>query len=314
MTSIPSTAVAPVTLVTGATGFVGRALVAALRRDGRAVIALSRDADAARRVLGEGVRVVERLDEIAPETAVDAVVHLAGARVIGAPWTDARRRTLVASRVEVTEGLIALARRLRRPPRVLVAASAVGFYGASPDGSFEARDEASPPRPGQFQSDLCAAIEQAAQGAQALGVRVVCLRFGVVLGHGDGAYPMQALAARLGLGALLGTGRQPAPWIHLDDAVGLLRFALVRDDIAGPLNAVAPDTRPQAGFVRALAASFGRRARLRVPAAPLRLALGEMGELLLEGQNAVPAAALRAGYAFAHPSLDAALQDLARRG
>lgn len=303
---------APATLVTGATGFVGRALVAALRRDGRPVIALSRHARSARSTLGEGVHVVDRLDDIAPDTALDAIVHLAGARVLGPPWTTSRRHVLLSSRTGVTDRLIALMRRLRQPPRVLVAASAVGFYGASPGGSFEPRDEASAPRPGQFQSDLCVAVEHEASRAQALGVRVVRLRFGVVLGQGGGAYPMQALAARLGLGAVLGSGRHPAPWIHLDDAVGLLRFALDRAEVDGALNAVAPDTRTQADFAGALAASFGRRVRLRFPAAPLRLLTGEMSELLLEGQNVVPAAATRAGYVFLHPLLDEALGDLAR--
>ena len=144
-------------------------------------------------------------------------------------------------------------------------------------------------------------------------MRVVRLRLGVVLGRGDGAWPMLALAARLGLGAVLGSGVQAAPWIHLDDAVGLIRFALARDELAGALNAVAPDTRPQAAFTQALAASFGRRAWLRVPRAPMRAALGEMAELLLDGQNVVPRAALDAGYAFRHPSLDGAFADLAGR-
>ena len=141
-------------------------------------------------------------------------------------------------------------------------------------------------------------------------MRVVRLRFGVVLGRGDGAYPMLALSARLGLGAVLGSGRQPAPWIHLDDAVGLLRFAMDRDSLAGAVNAVAPDTRPQARFAHALAASFGRGVHLRMPQAPLRRLLGEMGSLLLDGQNAVPTAALAAGYAFRHPMLSQALDNL----
>ncbi len=300
-------------LITGATGFVGRALVAALRRGGRPVIALSRDARSAQSRLGQDVRVVARLDEIAPDTAIDSIVHLAGARVLGRRWTDARRRTLLASRAGVSDRLLALIQRLRQPPRVLVAASAVGFYGASPGGSFEPRDEASPPRPGQFQSDLCLAIENEARRAEALGVRVVLMRFGVILGRDDGAYPMQALAARLGMGAVLGSGRQPAPWIHLDDALGLVRFAIARADLAGAVNAVAPDTRPQADFAKALSRSFGRRVLLRFPSALLRLAMGEMGDLLLEGQNAVPAVAMRAGYVFVHSSLDEAMSDLAQK-
>ena len=304
----------PAVLVTGATGFVGSALVEQLRRDGQRVIVLARDLVQARASFGADVWVVDTLDAIPSETLVAAVVNLAGARVLGLPWTRARRRELLASRTGVTAAVVGLMRRLQQRPRVLVSASAVGFYGASPQDSFEACDERSPARPGQFQSDLCAAIEHEARRAEALGVRVVRLRLGVVLGRGDGAYPMLALAARCGLGAVLGSGRQPAPWIHLDDAVDLIRFALAHGGLAGPVNAVAPQVPTQAEFARALAASFGRRVHLRVPHAPMRLALGEMAELLLEGQNTVPAAARAAGFRFRHPTLDGAFAALAGHG
>ena len=301
----------PAVLVTGATGFVGSALVEQLRRDGQRVIVLARDLVQARATFGGDVWVVDRLDAIPSETLIDAVVNLAGARVLGLPWTARRRGVLLGSRVAVTAAVVELMRRLQQRPRVLVSASAVGFYGAAPDASFAPCDERSPARPGQFQSDLCAAIEHEARRAEALGVRVVRMRFGVVLGRGDGAYPMLALAARLGLGAVLGSGRQAAPWIHLDDAVALIRFALADASLAGPVNAVAPQTPTQAGFAQALAGSFGRRARLRMPALPMRLVLGEMAEILLEGQNAIPAAALAAGYRFRHPTLAEALAALA---
>lgn len=300
----------PAILVTGATGFVGQALVAELSRDGRRVIALSRDLRQARGLFGAGVWVVDSLDAIPAETRLDAIVNLAGARVLGLPWTAARRRVLLGSRVIVTQQVVALMRRLEQRPRVLVSASAVGFYGAVNGG--EACTEASPPQPGQFQSDLCAAIEHEARRAEALGVRVVRLRLGVVLGGEDGAYPMQALASRLGLGAVLGSGRQPVPWLHLDDAVGLIRLALDQDGLAGAVNAVAPQSPRQADFARALAMSFGRRIWLHVPAWPLRKVAGEMSTLLLDGQNVVPTAALAAGYAFRFPTLQAALADLAR--
>ena len=137
------------------------------------------------------------------------------------------------------------------------------------------------------------------------------MRFGVVLGHGGGAYPMQALSAHLGLGAVLGHGRQPAPWVHLADAVGLVRFAMAHPTLQGTVNAVAPDAVTQASFAQALAASFGRRAWLRMPKRPLRAMLGEMSTLLLEGQNPVPSAALAQGYRFVHPRLSGALAELA---
>jgi uncharacterized protein (TIGR01777 family) len=306
--------IAPALLVTGATGFVGSALVADLLRDGQRVIVLSRDLLQARAAFGPGVWVVDSLDAIPSETCIDAVVNLAGARVLGMPWTAARRRTLLSSRVGVTAAVVDLMRRLQQPPRVLVSASAVGFYGASPDASFEPLDESAGPRPGEFQSDLCAASEHEARRAEGLGVRVVRLRLGVVLGRGDGAYPMLAFSARLGLGAVLGSGRQAAPWIHLDDAVGMVRFALAQDGLQGPINAVAPDTVPQAQFVRALAASFGRRVWIRVPDALMRALLGEMSTLLLDGQNARPRAAVAAGYRFVYPRLESALWVLAGKG
>jgi len=303
---------APALLVTGATGFLGSALMAQWQREGRRLIVLSRDARQAQASFGPGVWVVESLDAIPSETHIDAVVNLAGARVLGLPWTAARRRVLQASRVEVTAALVALMRRLRQAPRVLVSASAVGFYGAAPAGSlFEPMDESHPGRAGEFQSELCAATEHEARRAEALGVRVVRVRFGVVLGRGDGAYPMLALGARFGFGAVLGSGRQAAPWIHLDDAVGLLRFALANDEVSGALNAVAPETLPQALFASAMAASFGRSVRLRLPAWPLRRLAGEMSTLLLDGQNAVPRAALAAGYRFSFATLEGALGNLA---
>lgn len=300
----------PATLVTGAAGFVGSALVADLLRDGQRVIVLSRDALQARASFGPAVWVVDTLDAIPSETCIDAVVNLAGARVLGMPWTQARRRQLLASRVDTTMAVVQLMRRLQKAPRVLVSASAVGFYGASPNASMEPLDETAPPRQGEFQSDLCAAIEHEARRAEALGVRVVRMRFGVVLGHGGGAYPMQAWSARLGLGAMLGHGRQAAPWIHLADAVGLVRFAMAHKYLQGPVNAVAPGAVTQAMFAQGLAASFGRSAWLRMPGLPLRAVLGEMSTLLLDGQNAVPLAALAQGYRFVHPQLRGALADL----
>jgi len=305
-------------LVTGGTGFVGRALVASLVRDGRRVFVLSRDLLSARSLLGPDVTVIDRLDTIPAETHIDAIVHLAGARVLGMPWTSSRRHTLVNSRVELTTALVALMRRLQQRPATFVAASAVGWYGvpehrASMTGAGAMPlDEMAPPRPGQFGSDLCIAVEHEACRAEGLGVRVVRLRLGVVLGRGDGAWPMQAFAARLGLAAILGTGRQPAPWLHLDDAVGLIRHSLETGALTGAVNAVAPQCPTQQAFAASLAAAYGRRAWLRVPAAPLRWLGGEMSSLLLEGQAATPAAALSSGYQFRFPQLNSACVSLAK--
>lgn len=308
-TVLPVPRGAEAVLVTGGTGFVGRALVATLRAEGRRVIVLTRDVRQARLQFDPAVTSIGSLDEIAPETRIGAIVHLAGARVLGRPWTAARRRELVASRTRLCEDLHALVRRLDQRPRVLVAASAVGYYGV-PDTGVRC-DEETPPQPGVFQSDLCAAAEHEARRMEGLGLRVVRLRFGVVMGAEDGAYPMQALAARVGFGAVLGDGRQPMPWVHLDDAVGLVRWAMARPTVRGAVNAVAPEGCDQAAFTRALAASFGRRVWLRVPAAPLRVAAGEMSTLLLDGQAVRPQRALAGGYAFRYATLREALSALA---
>ncbi|HEY4079822.1 MAG TPA: TIGR01777 family oxidoreductase [Burkholderiaceae bacterium] len=297
-------------LVTGGTGFLGQAFVHELRAQGRRVIVLSRDARQARLQFDIGVTVVESLDEIVPETRVAALVHLAGARVLGRPWTQARRRQLIESRTRICNELLRLARRLEQRPRVLVTASAVGYYGVPKAGVI--CDENSAAMPGVFQSDLCAAAEHEARRAEALGLRVVRLRFGVILGREDGAYPMQALVARFGLAAQLGKGDQAMPWIHRDDAVGLLTWALDERAVHGPVNAVAPQLCDQRMFVQALAASFGRHAWMRMPAAPLRLLAGEMSTLLLDGQAVMPSRALAGGYRFRFPTLAGALQALAQ--
>jgi len=297
----PARATGPAVLVTGGTGFIGSALVRELLRDGRRVIVYSRDPVQARAAFGRGVWVVDRLDDVPCETTIAAVVNLAGAPILGAPWTQRRRLLLIHSRAQVTADIVALLRRLERRPRVLVSASAVGYYGV-PAGTGRI-DEQAPAEPGRFQSDLCAAIEHEARRAEALGVRVVRLRFGIVLGADGGAYPPLALAARCGLAAVLGDGRQPVPWIHRDDAIGLVRWAMDREALSGAVNAVAPHLCTQAEFAAAIAASLGRRVRLRTPSWVLRGGLGEMSELLLQGQWAVPRAALAAGYGYRHPTL-----------
>ncbi len=304
----------PVTvLITGATGFIGRNLAADLSRDGCTIIALSRHAKDARAVLGAHVRVIEDLREVSEDEPVDACVHLAGARVIGPPWTPGRRQTLINSRTHITHALIELMRRLTRPPRVFVSASAVGWYGCPDEHVNAPCDESSPGTPGQFQSDLCAVIEKTAMHAEGLGTRVARMRFGVVLGNDGGAWPMQAAMARLGLATVLGSGRQYFPWVHIADAVGLIRFAIENERISGPVNVVAPAISTQAEFAESLAQSFGQRVRLRFPEAPARLCLGEMADLLFKGRLVEPRVALTSGYEFAWPGLHRTLADLAIR-
>ena len=275
-------------LVTGGSGFIGRHLIALLRAAGHTVHAPRR---------GESVHV---------DGPLDAVVNLAGAPILGPPWTAARRRVLRDSRVNTTQALVhSLAARSQRPA-VLVSASAIGFYGVRDDQPL---DESAAPQP-IFQSQLCQDWEIAAEAATQLGIRVVRLRLGVVLGRDGGALPQLALPARWGLAAVMGNGAQGAPWIHLADVLGLIELALHTPTLQGALNAVAPGHVSQAQFTRSLAKVLGRPQWLKVPAFVLRGLLGEMSQLLVDGQHVVPTAALAAGYHFKQPELEQALHNL----
>ena len=277
-------------LITGASGFIARHLTARLREQGDVVTALARGT----------------LPD--PGARIDAVVNLAGAAILGPPWTAGRRQLLRASRIDSTQRLVAaLAARTQRPA-VLVSASAIGFYGVRGD---EPLTEAATPQD-IFQSQLVRDWETAALAAEACGVRTVCLRLGVVLGRDGGALPQLALPLRLGLGAILGNGRQGAPWIHIDDVVRLIEFALDQPTLSGPVNAVAPGHVDHATLQRTLAAVLHRPLWLRVPAWLLRAALGEMSQLLVDGQHVVPARATAAGFVFEYPQLQAALTQLLR--
>lgn len=253
--------------------------------------------------------IVWRHREDLPEADVDAVVNLAGARILGPPWTQGRRRLLMESRIGTTTKLVQWMAQRPRRPAVLVSASAVGIYGVRGEGRL---DESAGPQP-VFQSEICRLWEEAAERATALGVRCVLPRFGVVLGNEGGALPAFTRPASFGLAAVMGTGAQGFPWIHIEDAIGLILWSL-EQDIRGPLNAVAPGLVSQRGFQQSLCRVLHRPLWLRVPASPVRLALGEMAQLLVDGQFVEPAQALRSGYRFAYPELGAALENLLQRG
>jgi uncharacterized protein (TIGR01777 family) len=292
-------------LVTGATGFIGSHVVRMLRRRGDAVWVWTRDADRALAKFGPHVHVVSRLADIPFDVGIDGVVNLAGAPVIGPPWTRRRRQLLIDSRVKTTQALLDWAAK-RPAPRVMVTASAIGFYGTAGDGWLT---EVSPPQRG-FQSRLCVEREAAANAAEAQGIRVVNLRIGLVLGRDGGIFPRLALPARLGLAATIATGAQWMSWIHVADLVRIVETALDEPRWRGPVNAVAPAPERQRDFQSALARSFGRWHLLRIPGALLRVALGEMAELLVGGQRVAPRRLLDAGFEFRHHTLASALRDL----
>lgn len=297
-----------VVLVTGATGFIGRLLCRRLLADGHNVVAFARDARHARDVFGSMVRVITSLDEVVASEHIDVIVNLAGAPIVARPWTPARRAELLDSRLSVTNKITELIARLEHKPDVLINASAVGYYGVRGD---EEITEAARGQP-IFQSHLCQAWELAAQAAEQYDVRVCRLRFGVVLGMSGGMLPKLLPSARMRMRVVLGSGQQWQSWIHIDDLLDLLWFCITQQDMGGGINVTSPHPVRQREFAQALSAQFGRSIPIVVPAAILRSTLGEMSQLLLEGQKVLPTKALNAGFAFRYPELNAALADLLR--
>ena len=290
-------------LVTGGTGFVGRRLIEALAGDGREVTVLTRDVNRARR-LSAPFRVVTSLDQIDSAERLDVVVHLAGEPVAGGPWTPARRQRIERSRPEMARRLIELFRRLEAKPKVLIGASAVGWYG---DRGEAVLDEGADYQD-CFAHRSCEAAEVAAAEAERIGVRVVMLRIGLVLGREDGLLAQLLTPFDLGLGARLGSGRQWMSWIERDDLARLIAFASTHEAIRGPVNAVAPHAVTNRVFTKALARAIRRPAWFALPRALLVGVLGDMArELMLASQRAVPAKALDHGFEFRLPEIDAAL-------
>ncbi len=293
--------------ITGATGFIGRALIKALRARGDGVVAFSRSPAKHRALLGEGVEVLA-LDEMSPSvmSRLDAVVNLAGEPVSARRWSDARKEVILRSRVETTRAVVGAIAGASPRPRALVNASAVGFYGHCGDDEVDERA----PWGDDFLARVCRAWEAEAEAATELGVRVVRPRIGVVLGDGGGALEQMLTPFKMFVGGPVGSGRQYLPWIHRDDVVALLLLALDRDDVRGAMNVTAPTPVRFNEFAKELGAALSRPSWLPVPGAALKLAFGEFAEVLLGGQRAVPHVALAAGYRFKFPSLREALRDL----
>ncbi len=296
-------------LVTGATGLLGRRLCAALVRDGCAVRALTRGPGGASTSLHPAIETVTWDGVHPPPAALDglrAVVHLAGEPVFGGVPSAARKRRIRNSRIDSSNALVGALCDLPadRRPRVLVCASAIGFYGSRGD---EPLDEDAGAGSG-FLADVCRDWEAAAGAAMSCGVRTVMLRIGIVLAREGGALPLMSLPFRFGAGGRLGSGRQWVAWIHADDLVRLIRAALDDDRYQGPVNAVAPEPVRNADLTRELARVLRRPAAIPVPAAAVRLLLGELAGELLGSRRVVPRRADALGFRFEHASLSAALR------
>lgn len=292
-------------LVSGSHGLVGSALVPWLRKRGHHVVFLNRSRSATKAGEVYWDPTTGKID-LANAGDLDAVVHLAGENLAGGRWTTARKARIWSSRVPATRLLADTIVRLPTPPRVFVSASAIGYYGSRGD---EILNEESGRGEG-FLADLCEAWEAAARQASSTTIRVVCLRFGVILSGRGGALAKMLPSFRLGVGGPLGSGRQYWSWITLHDTVSAIAHALEADGLFGPVNVVAPTPVQNLEFVKVLGQVLSRPTVLRVPAFVLRVVLGELAnEALLASARVEPQQLLRTGFEFRHSELALGLKE-----
>lgn len=298
-------------VVTGGTGFIGRALCRSLVSHGMSVTVLSRNLAHAKAMLDPSITVVE-WDAVTSgpwENELDAataVINLAGEPIAAGRWTPKRKRVIVDSRVNATRRLVRAISRLTNKPRVLISASGVGYYGPSQELLF---DETNGPG-SDFLADLCVAWEQAALAARSAGVRVVCMRTGMVLEKDGGALAKMVPPFRAFIGGPIAPGTQWVSWIHRDDLIGLIEWALSNDRLSGPVNAVAPEAVTMKEFCNALGQALHRPSWLPVPEFALRLVFGELASFMTTGQRVHPKVALDGGYQSHYLHLDSALRSI----
>ncbi len=297
-------------IITGGSGLIGRALTEELARRNDEVILLSRnptrlgDLPAGARAQAWDGKTAQGWGPLV--TADTAIVNLAGENLAAGRWTAERKRAIRESRLDAGRAVVQAVRDAPDRPRVVIQASAVGYYGPRGD---EEIDEATPPGT-DFLAQVCVEWEGSTGGVEALGVRRAIIRTGIVLSLAGGALPRLLLPFRLFVGGPLGSGRQPFPWIHLADEVGGIVFLLDTATARGPYNLTAPGVLTNAEFSRVVGRVLGRPAGVPTPALALRAAFGEMATVLLDGQRAVPQRLRAAGYAFRYPDAEAALRSL----
>lgn len=290
--------------IVGATGFVGSLLGQKLLDRGDSLVIFSRNIAKAKGLFPTGA-VVDWRDEAAVRDAlarVDGLVNLAG-HPITEPWTSRVKAEIYHSRIDTTKRLHQILTTLEAKPRVMVNASAIGFYGSSLTAQFS---ETSPKGEG-FLADVCRDWEASADGVESLGIRLVKLRIGIVLDRGGGALGKILPIFQLGLGGIIGRGDQWFSWIHRLDLVNLILFSLDGEPVRGVLNATAPQPVTNSQFTQLLAQQLKRPALLPVPALALKLALGEGASVLLEGQRVIPYRPIELGFQFTYPQLEDAL-------
>ncbi len=298
-------------LITGGTGLIGSALIRSLRDSNSEITVLTRSPDRHQGLMQSGVRLVRWDGETAEGwghlvSQVDAVVNLAGEGIADGRWSTARKERIRESRVRAGNALVSAIGDAESVPKTLIQSSAVGYYGPGADEIMTEQTS-----PGEdFLANVCSEWEASTAEVEAMGVRRVVIRTGVVLSSDGGALPRMTLPFRLFAGGPLGSGKQYFPWIHIADEVAAIRFLMENERASGPYNLAAPNPPQNREFVRDLGRAMGRPSLLPTPSFALQALFGEMSTVLLDGQRAVPARLQEDGYAFIFPETVAALRDL----
>ena len=302
------------TIITGGTGLIGRALIHSLVADGHTVTVLTRSPQKHQGNLPPGVTAVGWDGKTAAgwghlANGADAIVNLAGEGIADGRWSEERKQRILQSRVDAGKAVVAAVAQAETKPRVVVQASAVGYYGVGDDTPLP---ESSPPG-NDFLGQVCFDWEASSAEVERMGVRRAIIRTGIVLSTKGGAFPKLLLPFHLFAGGPIGSGQQYFPWIHIDDQVRAIRFLMENESASGPYNLAAPNPPTNKEFVQKLGKAMGRPALLPVPSIAFKILFGEMSTVLLDGQRAVPQALEAAGFGFSYPEAIAATRDILQK-
>lgn len=293
-------------LMTGGTGFIGRALINSLVKDGHKVTVLSRTPDTVNKIIGNELTSLSNLEQLSSKQHFEVIINLAGAPIFDKYWSDARKQVIRDSRIKLTEQLLAYIARASIKPELLISGSAIGYYGDQGDTVL---NESSTPHH-DFSQRLCADWESSAQQAEQFGVRVCLIRTGLVLAHEGGLLQRMLRPFNLGLGGILGNGQQWMSWIHRDDWISIAKFMISNTAMQGAYNATAPQPVTNRAFTKILAQHLKRPALFPVPAWFLKMLLGERADLVLASQRVLPERLLAENFHFQYPELLSALTEI----
>jgi uncharacterized protein (TIGR01777 family) len=293
-------------LITGGTGLIGKAFIDTLPKDSSTITVLTRNVKQAKGILGPGIHFIDALSIVDVENT-DVVLNLAGEAIADKRWSGNQKDKICHSRWHITEQLVELINQAKKPPSIFISGSAVGIYGRqekqSVDECFEGFYK-------EFTYDICSTWENIALTAASDKTRVAILRTGIVLAKNKGALGKMLLPFKLGLGGKMGSGEQMMSWIHIEDMIEAIQHIQNNSELQGAINLTAPNPVSNEKFTRTLASLLNRPCLLSTPSWLLRLLLGEMSDILLYGQQVIPAKLMNTGFVFKYPEVDKAIADL----